>query len=87
VKVAAYGGRRVAASEVCDVLDHARRLSVREWADFFEVHPQTVKGWRAKGLVLGRWGNPTTGCWDAVKGEALANLWKIIGNLEESSNQ
>jgi hypothetical protein len=82
-----HGGRLVTAEEVRQVLDHARPLSVREWAKYFQVHPQTVKGWRSKGLALELWGNPTAACWDAVKAEALANLWKIIGNLEGLSGK
>jgi hypothetical protein len=77
----------VSAEEICNVLDHARQFSVKQWAEFFQVHPQTVKGWRTKGLTLQLWGNPTEASWDSLKGEAVRNLWKVIGSLEGRTSQ
>lgn len=77
-----HGGRRVPAAEVRLVLDHARQITGRQWAEFFTVHPQTLKTWRARGMVLDLWSSPTGQQWNAVKAEATRSLRESLDVLE-----
>jgi hypothetical protein len=77
------GGRRVSAREVRLVLDHARERTGRQWAEYFGVHPQTIKTWRARGMVLDLWSSPKEQRWSAVRAEAALALRESLEVLEE----
>ena len=70
------------AREVCLVLDHARQLTGRQWAEFFGVHPQTIKTWRWRGMILDLRASPTEQQWSAVKAEAGRSLRESLDVLE-----
>jgi hypothetical protein len=68
-------GRRVSPEEVRVVLDHAiQPRTHQEWADYFHVFVDTLRTWRATGLVLGRHAGPTEADWDRLKAEAIGVL-------------
>lgn len=77
-----HGARRVEAREVRLVLDIARPLTAARWAEFFGVHAQTIKAWRADGMVLGLWSAPTSQSWEVVKAEAVQELNKQLSYLK-----
>ena len=72
----------MSAREVRLVLDHARQLTLRQWAEFFGVHPQTINTWRARGMELDLWSSPTGQRWRAVKAEAARSLLESLDVLE-----
>lgn len=76
------GGRRVPGHEVRLVLDHSRPNTVRQWAEFFRVHPQSIKAWRGKGMVLGRKSSPTEPQWNALRAEAVRTLREYLHALD-----
>jgi len=71
------------AGEVRLVLDHARQHTGRQWAEFFGVHPQTIKTWRARGMVLDLWSSPAEPRWNGVRAEAAHSLRESLAVLEE----
>ena len=79
------GGRRVSAREVRIVLDNSRPNTVRQWAEFFRVHPQTIKMWRSRGMVLDLWSCPNASLWHSLKKEALGGLWESLNVLADGN--
>jgi phage terminase Nu1 subunit (DNA packaging protein) len=76
------GGRRVPAQEVRLVLDHARQRTGRQWAEFFGVHAQTIKAWRARGMVLDLRSGPTAQQWATASAEAAHSLRESLAVVE-----
>jgi hypothetical protein len=76
------GGTRVSAREVCLVLANARPYSGRQWAVFFQVHPQSVKKWKANGMMLDLWSGPTSEQWKTLKAETARQLWLDLALIE-----
>ena len=78
------GGRRVSATAVCLVLDHAKQFTQRQWAAFFGVRLRTIERWRSQGMTLDLWSAPTAKQWDTLKAEAVHSQWKNISIIESS---
>jgi hypothetical protein len=73
---------RVSAQEVRLVLRHAREHTATQWAEFFQVSVQSIKAWKAKGMLLDRWSAPSSEQWRALKAEAVRDLWQRLTLLE-----
>jgi hypothetical protein len=76
------GGTRVSAREVRLVLSNSRSYTSRQWAEFFQVHPQSIKKWKANGMMLNLWSGPTSEQWETMKAETARKLWLDIALIE-----
>jgi hypothetical protein len=72
----------VSAREVRLVLGNARPYSGRQWAAFFKVHPNSIKKWKAKGMMLDLWSAPTSEKWTTLKAETARQLWLDLALIE-----
>lgn len=78
------GGRRVSATTVSLVLDHAKQFTQRQWAAFFGVRPRTIERWRSQGMTLDLWSAPTAKQWDTLKADAVYCHWQDVSIIESS---